>query len=128
MAGERILVVDDNRINLKLTNALLSKDGFEVQSVTNAAEALKAIGTFDPSLILVDIQMPETDGLELTRCLKANPTTNRIPVLACTAYVSEWTEQKALDAGCVGYISKPIDMSMPKVLREYIEQSQSPKP
>ena len=128
MAGERILVVDDNDINLKLTSALLSKEGFEVLSLTNAAEALDAIGTFDPNLILVDIQMPTIDGFELTRRLKANPATNRIPVLACTAYGSEGTEQQALDAGCVGYISKPIDMGMPKVLREYIEQSQAPQP
>jgi len=109
MAGEAILVVDDNPINLKLTRVLLSQEGYEVKTAPDAEEALKIIGVFKPRLILMDIQLPGMDGLELTRRLKSAPETKDILVLALTAYAMKGDDEKAKAAGCDGYITKPID-------------------
>lgn len=109
MAGEPILIVDDNPMNLKLVRVLLAGEGYDVKTATNAEEALEVLKTFPPRLILMDIQLPEMDGLELTRRLKANGETRGIVILALTAYAMKGDEEKALNAGCDGYIAKPID-------------------
>lgn len=123
MASEPILIVDDNLVNVKLTSALLAAEGFDVHSATSAVQAMSELESLSPSLILMDLQMPDMDGLELTRRLKADPKTSSIPIIAFTAYVVEGSEQQARDAGCDGYITKPIDVNMPNVLREYIERA-----
>ena len=109
MAGEPILIVDDNPINLKLARVLLTNEGYEVKTAPDAEEALKIIETFKPRLILMDIQLPGMDGLELTRRLKNAPETKDILVLALTAYAMKGDDEKAKAAGCDGYITKPID-------------------
>ncbi len=109
MAGEPILIVDDNPINLKLARVLLTNEGYEVKTAPDAEEALKIIETFKPRLILMDIQLPGMDGLELTRRLKNAPETKDILVLALTAYAMKGDDEKAMAAGCDGYITKPID-------------------
>jgi CheY-like chemotaxis protein len=109
MAGEPILIVDDNPINLKLARVLLTSEGYEVKTAPDAEEALKIIETFKPRLILMDIQLPGMDGLELTRRLKSSPNTKDILVLALTAYAMKGDDEKARAAGCDGYITKPID-------------------
>ncbi len=109
-AQQPILVIDDNLINLKLIRVILTKKGYEVQTATNAMEALSLLETIHPSLILMDIQLPGMDGLTLTRKIKATPRTSTIPIVALTAYAMKGDEQKTRDAGCDGYISKPIDV------------------
>ena len=88
---------------------MLSVDGYEVHTAADAEEALVLLGTVHPGLILMDLQLPGLDGLELTRRLKADRATRDIVVVALTAYAMQGDEQKALDAGCDGYVAKPID-------------------
>jgi CheY-like chemotaxis protein len=123
MAGEEILIVDDNAVNLKLAKILLVKEGYQVQTVGDAEEALKVMETFKPRLILMDIQLPGMDGLELTRRLKASPETKDIIVLALTAYAMKGDEEKAKAVGCDGYITKPIDtQTLPGVIAEHFKK------
>ena len=106
---EAILIVDDNATNLKLAKVLLTAEGYRVRTAADAEQALEVLAEFVPQLILMDIQLPGMDGLELTRRLKLNPTTRDVTVVALTAYAMKGDEEKALAAGCSGYISKPID-------------------
>jgi CheY-like chemotaxis protein len=124
MAREPILVVDDNPLNLKLTRVLLAGEGYEVRTATDSQEALAVLKTFRPRLILMDIQLPGMDGLELTKRLKADSSNRDILVLALTAYAMKGDEQKARNAGCDGYIAKPIDTrSLPSVVRDYLQRA-----
>jgi len=109
LAGEPILIVDDNPANLKLARVLLTADGYQVRVATDAEDALAVLREFTPRLILMDLQLPGMDGLTLTRRLKNDPVTHDIAVIALTAYAMKGDEQKAREAGCDGYISKPID-------------------
>ena len=123
MANEPILVVDDNPLNLKLARLLLAVEGYQVRTAEHAATALAVLETFHPRLILMDIQLPGMDGLELTRRLRADPSLNDVVILAVTAYAMEADEQKALDAGCDGYVAKPLDTrSLPDVVRAYLDR------
>ena len=122
MAGEPILIVDDNALNLKLIRVLLTGHGYDVRAAADAEEALVVLQTFRPALILMDLQLPGMDGLELTRRLKADPARRQIVILALTAYAMKGDEQKARDAGCDGYIAKPIDTrTLPGVLVSYLK-------
>ena len=109
MAGESILIIDDSPINLKLMHVLLANEGYRVLSAANGEHALKLLHGDLPQLILADIQLPGIDGLTLTRLLKANDRTKNITVVALTAFATAAIEQKAAEAGCDGYITKPID-------------------
>lgn len=124
MPGEPILVIDDNPLNLKLTRLVLRSEGYEVHEAQDSREALAALETIRPRLILMDIQMPGVDGLELARRLKRDPATRDVPILALTACAMRGDEQRAYQAGCDGYISKPIDTRhMPEVIRAYLDAS-----
>jgi len=105
----RILVVDDNRANQELVRVLLESAGQEVVLAASADEALARVRERAPELVLMDIQLPGTDGLELTRRMRALPETRAVPIVALTAYAMKGDERKALDAGCDGYLTKPID-------------------
>lgn len=109
MAGERILVVDDNPANVKLVAFVLGAKGFEVRTARNAEEAVVELATHPPRLVLMDIQLPGTDGLTLTRRLRAEPQTRSLLIVAFTAYAMQGDEARALEAGCDGYLTKPID-------------------
>jgi CheY-like chemotaxis protein len=109
MSNERILVVDDNPSNLKLVSDLLEWSGYQISKAMDAEQALDAIRQAPPDLILMDIALPGMDGLTLTRKLKADAATKHIRVVALTAFAMKGDEQKAFDAGCDGFISKPID-------------------
>ena len=109
MAGETILIVDDNASNLKLMRVLLEAEGYVIRTAVHAYEALQVLREFHPRLILMDLQLPGMDGLTLTRELKANPQTAVIAIVAITAYAMKGDEEKALAAGCNGYITKPVD-------------------
>lgn len=109
MAGETILIVDDNPTNSKLARVLLQSEGYVVRTAADANEALQVLAEFVPRLILMDLQLPGIDGLELTRRLKADPARKAIAVIALTAYAMKGDEEKARAAGCDGYITKPLD-------------------
>jgi two-component system, cell cycle response regulator DivK len=126
LAGEPVLIVDDNAVNLKLIRILLAKEGYETQTASDAEEALALLETFQPRLILMDLQLPGMDGLQLTRQLKADPRTKDILIVALTAYAMKGDEEKSRDAGCDGYITKPIDTrSMPARLRGFLDAPRS---
>jgi two-component system cell cycle response regulator DivK len=121
MSGEPVLIVDDNAQNLKLARVLLSTEGYEVRTAVDAEEALRELEIFQPRLILMDLQLPGMDGLELTRRLKADPARRDITIIALTAYAMKGDEKKALDAGCDDYVAKPIDITeLPKLLRAHL--------
>jgi CheY-like chemotaxis protein len=105
----RILVVDDNPTNLKLVSELLAFEGYEVLRAMDAEEAQVVLTSALPDLILMDIALPGMDGLTLTRHLKVDERTRHISIVALTAFAMKGDKQKALDAGCDGYITKPID-------------------
>jgi len=109
MSSRRVLVVDDHPVNLKLATAVLESANFEVLQAEHAEMALLVMQTTLPELILMDIALPGMDGLTLTRQLKAAPETRHIPIIALTAFAMKGDEQKARDAGCDGYITKPVD-------------------
>lgn len=111
MTMERIpiLVVDDNASNAKLLDFLLRKNGYEVRVAVDALDAFKTLGTFRPRAILMDVQLPGMDGLEITRRLKSDPATRDIAIIALTAYAMKGDEERARDAGCDGYVTKPVD-------------------
>lgn len=126
MAGNSILIVDDSPQNLKLARVLLTSQGFEVKTAVDAEDALKVLDSFAPRLILMDIQLPGMDGLELTRRLRLDPARRDIIIVALTAYAMMGDEEKAMAAGCDGYITKPIDTNaLPKVVADYLSRGTS---
>jgi two-component system cell cycle response regulator DivK len=109
MPGETILIVDDNEMNLRLLSMLLLKRGYAVQTASDGEEALVRVRAAKPALILMDLQLPGIDGLQLTRELKGDPALRDIIVIAVTSYAMKGDREKALAAGCDGYATKPID-------------------
>jgi len=121
MTGEPILIVDDNPANLKVARVALQGEGFDVRVAADGEEALSMLRSFRPRLILMDIQLPGIDGLELTRRLKASADTQDIIIVAVTAYAMKGDKEKALAAGCDGYITKPLDpIRLPDDVRDFI--------
>jgi CheY-like chemotaxis protein len=121
MPATRILVVDDNPANAKLVAYLLSNSGYEVTTAHDDVSALASIKSQPPQLILMDVQLPGVDGLELTRRIKADPKTRDIVVLAVTAYAQRGDEERARAAGCEGYVTKPINTrALPGIVARYL--------
>ena len=104
-----ILIVEDNEANRVLVGAVLERAGYRVEMAGSAEEALQRLATGAPDLILMDVQMPGMDGLTLTRRLKDDTRTAGIPVIALTALAMTGDRERTLEAGCSGYISKPIN-------------------
>jgi CheY-like chemotaxis protein len=111
MNTPRVLIVDDNAMNVMVAQAALQAHGFEVESAAGAAEARQRVASFRPELILMDIQMPDVDGLTLAREFKADPATRAIVIVAFTAFAMRGDEARMRAAGCDGYLSKPIDVN-----------------
>lgn len=109
MSGEKILVVEDNQMNLELASDLLEAHGYRVVPAKGGREALEVAQREQPDLILMDLQLPEMDGLEATRLLKQGESTKHIIVVALTAHAMLGDEEKTREAGCSGYIPKPIN-------------------
>ena len=109
MAEKVVLVVEDNALNMKLIRSLLQMGKYRVLEAEDAETGLALARQSRPDLILMDIQLPGMDGLAATRALKEDPGLREIPVLALTAHAMQGDELKALEAGCSGYITKPID-------------------
>src|SRR5690242_8345845 len=121
MASDSVLIVDDTPVNLKLVKVLLARHGFDVRTASTAEEALEVARSFRPRLVLADIQLPGMDGLEMTRRLKSDPITRETVVLALTAFAMKGDEQRAFEAGCDGYITKPIDTrTLPSLIRQHL--------
>jgi two-component system, cell cycle response regulator DivK len=121
MAGEQILVVDDNETNLRLVQFLLTARGYQVRTALDAAVALAAIASERPRLILMDVQLPDVDGLSLTRQLKADPATREIIIIAVTAYAMKGDAERATAAGCDDYVTKPIDVrTLPQLIARHL--------
>ena len=106
----RVLVVDDHDFNLRLLERLLEMEGRQVRSADSLAAAEQALAEEEPAMIVLDMNLPDGSGLELTRKLKSEPRTASIPIVACTAAVLQADEQRALEAGCDAFVSKPIDL------------------
>jgi len=122
-APQTILVVDDDRANLKLARYVLESEGYAVEEAVDAISAFEVLKTCNPALIVMDIQLPGMDGWELTRRLKANFATRHIPIIAVTAYGVEGDRELAIDAGASDYIQKPIStMDLPSIIRRHLPQ------
>ena len=117
----RILIVDDNPLNMKLASDVLGREGFTVERAQDAEEAQAILKHRLPDLILMDIALPGMDGLTLTRLLKADARLRDIPIVALTASAMKGDDEKAMAAGCAGYITKPIDTrSFGRLVREFL--------
>ena len=123
MTREPILIVDDNPQNLKLARVILVGEGYEVKTAVDAEEALRILDSFAPRLILMDLQLPHMDGLELTRLLKRDPARRHIIIIALTAYAMKGDDERAFAAGCDGYMAKPIDTDLlPRVVADHLRR------
>ena len=121
MNGATILVVDDNGTNRKLVSDVLGFDGYRILQASDAEAAQEIIRSTPPDLILMDIALPGMDGLTLTRMLKASETTRHIVIVALTAFAMKGDDAKAREAGCDGYITKPIDTrTLPDAVAGYL--------
>lgn len=110
-APKLILIVEDNELNMKLFHDLLEAHGYATLQTRNGKDALQMAREHRPDLILMDIQLPEVSGLEVTRWLKADAELRSIPVIAVTAFAMKGDEEKIRQGGCEDYIAKPISVS-----------------
>lgn len=105
-----ILIVEDNDLNMKLFHDLLESSGYDTIQTRNGMDALELARAHHPDLILMDIQLPEVSGLVVTKWLKQEEELASIPVIAVTAFAMKGDEERMLEGGCEGYISKPISV------------------
>ena len=116
-----ILIVEDEPRNLTLLRDLLQVSGYKTIEATDGEQGVELAKSKKPDLILMDVQMPKMDGLGATRILKADATTSNIPVLALTSYAMKGDKERILEAGCDGYLAKPIDIKeLLKIVAEYL--------
>lgn len=121
MRNNVVLVVDDNPANAALVSFILEKKGYDVHVAADAVEAIAMVADLSPRLIMMDLQLPGMDGLTLTRQLKSDVVTRHIIIIALTAYAMKGDEARAREAGCDGYISKPINTrTLPGIVAEYL--------
>ncbi len=119
-----VMIVEDNELNMKLFHDLLESQGYSIIQTRNGMDALDLAKTHLPDLILMDIQLPEVSGLVVAQWLKEHDETAKIPVIAITAFAMKGDEERILNSGCEGYISKPI--SVPHffaTIKEYIGEA-----
>lgn len=107
---KKVLIVEDNDLNMKLFNDLLAANDYDTLQTKNGLEALSLARQHRPDLILMDIQLPEVSGLEVTRWIKQDDDLRAIPVVAVTAFAMKGDEEKIREGGCEGYIAKPISV------------------
>lgn len=109
MAEGKVLLIEDNPLNMELAVDLLELGGYEVLTATTAEEGIELAQKETPDLILMDISLPGIDGLEATRILKKDKKVKDVPIVAMSAHAMTGDKEKAMEAGCMGYITKPID-------------------
>jgi two-component system, cell cycle response regulator DivK len=110
-ARQKVLVVEDNELNMKLFRDLLDAFGYETVECRDGSKVIDLAREVSPALIIMDIQLPEVSGLDITRWVKDDPQLSHIPVLAVTAFAMRADEQRVMEAGCEAYLSKPIQIS-----------------
>ena len=126
MEPSKILVVEDNDLNMKLIRAVLQYGGYEILEARDGESALREAAGAQPDLILMDVQLPKMSGLDVTRQLRSDEATASVPVIAMTAYALRGDKEKIMEAGCDGYVSKPIDTrALPGVIAEYLDRADS---
>jgi two-component system cell cycle response regulator DivK len=108
--AKRVMIVEDNELNMKLFKDLIEGSGYETIRTRSGLDALELARAHMPDLILMDIQLPEVSGLEVTKWLKEDDQLHRIPVIAVTAFAMKGDEDRILQGGCEAYISKPISV------------------
>lgn len=119
--AKRVMIVEDNELNMKLFNDLLEANGYETIKTQNGLEALDLARKHRPDLILMDIQLPEVSGLEVTKWLKEDDELHKIPVIAVTAFAMKGDEERIRQGGCEAYISKPISVAgFVETIRSYV--------
>lgn len=109
MKIKTILVVEDNDLNMKLVRGLIKIGKYRMLEANDAEIGIQLVREQRPDLVLMDIQLPGMDGLSATKIIKEDPSVKDIPIVALTSYAMQGDEEKALEAGCTGYIAKPID-------------------
>jgi CheY-like chemotaxis protein len=109
MKRKTVLVIEDNEMNMKLVKALLQRGQFNILEAIDAESGIRLAQEQGPDLILMDVHLPGMDGLSATRIIKEDPALKHIPVIALTSYAMQGDAKKAMQAGCDGYITKPID-------------------
>ena len=109
MSTKTVLVIEDNELNMKLVRSLLQLENYNILEAENAETGMLFARDHRPDLILMDIQLPGMDGIEATLSIKGDPNLKDIPIVALTSYAMQGDEEKAKDAGCAAYITKPID-------------------
>src|SRR5260370_25427253 len=125
--GPVILLVEDNEVNQLLPSSVLEREGFAVDIAGTSVQAMEMLRWRVPDLILMDIQLPGLDGLSFSRTLKADPSTEPIPIVALTAHAMNGHPEQSLAAACVGYISKPIDTpTFGQQVREFLSSAMPP--
>ena len=119
--AKTVLIVEDNELNMKLFRDLLEAHGYQTSGTSNGYEALDLVRKMRPDLVLMDIQLPQVSGLEVTRWIKDDPELRAIPVVAVTAFAMKGDEDKIRDAGCDAYIAKPISApSFLKTVKDFL--------
>jgi two-component system cell cycle response regulator DivK len=108
---KKVLIVEDNELNMKLFHDLLESHGYDTVETRSGTEVLDLARTHRPDLILMDIQLPEVSGLDVTRWLKDEPDLRAIPVIAVTAFAMKGDEERIREGGCEAYLSKPISVA-----------------
>lgn len=120
--GKKILIVEDNDLNLKLFRDLLGANGYTTFETREGIEAIAMTRNVQPDLIIMDIQLPEISGLDVTRKIKADAAMRHIPVIAVTAFAMKDDEDKIMRAGCEAYLSKPIAIDdFLRTIRRFLE-------
>jgi two-component system cell cycle response regulator DivK len=125
---QKIMIVEDNELNMKLFNDLLEAHGYETVTTRDGTKALDIAHEANPDLILMDIQLPEVSGLDITRQMKNEDDLKNIPVIAVTAFAMKGDEDKIRECGCEGYISKPISIaSFIETIQNHLPQTDNNK-
>jgi two-component system, cell cycle response regulator DivK len=109
--SKTVLIVEDNELNMKLFNDLLQAHGYNTLKTSNGIEALELVKAHLPNLIIMDIQLPEVSGLEVTKWIKDDPALRHIPIVAVTAFAMKGDEDRIREGGCEAYLSKPISVA-----------------
>ena len=122
MSDQTILIIEDNALNALLVKDLLLLDGFNVLEAQDAESGIEIARRHPPDLILMDVQLPGMDGLQATQKLKQDSNLQSVPIIALTSHAMQGDEQRALQAGCSGYLTKPIDTrSFTAYIRKQLE-------